>query len=318
MSTIKLACAFTALAACVGSAAAQSDVTVYGRIDLSLAQQADALKNREIRNGSTSRIGFRGAEDLGGGLRAFFDFQHRFNADTGTQSDIRFWEGRSVVGLQGGLGQLFLGRYEAATYELVELPADPWGADTVASNATIIRGRIGNNRISNSINYRFAASGLIFGAQFAETDDNVLAGGADKRPYNLAVAYAAGPLNVGIGYENPPDADDNWLTVSGSYNLGFAKIGALIGSGKNAADQKHQSWLISATAPLGAGEFRASYGQLKNKATGLKLDKQFAVGYHYALSKRTTVYADLVNERRDNIPANFEKTGYDFGIKHNF
>lgn len=315
-STIALA----ALAACIGSAAAQSNsVTLYGRVDLSLRQQADAVKDREVANGSTSRIGVRGIEDLGGGLAAFFDIQHRFNADNGTVAGgTNFWEGRSIVGLQGSFGRTFLGRYESSVYELVELPADPWGADTVASNATIIRGRIANNRISNSINYRWSGGGIAFGAQVAEAADNVLAGVGDKRPYNVAVAYSGGPIYVAIGYENPPDADDNWLGVSGSYNIGFAKFGVFFGNGRNALDQKHQSWLLAATAPVGAGEFRVSYGQLKNKTLGIKADKQLGLGYHYALSKRTTVYADFVSERRDALPANFEKNGYDVGIKHNF
>ncbi len=314
-STIALA----VLTACIGSAAAQSNsVTLYGRVDLSMRQSADTVKNREIANGSTSRLGVRGIEDLGGGLAAFFDIQHRFNADNGTQADTRFWEGRSIVGLQGSFGRTFLGRFESSVYEIVELPADPWGADTVAANATIIRGRIANNRISNSINYRYSGGGITFGAQFAEAEDNLQNGTADDRPYNVAAGYAAGPIYVAIGYENPPDADDNWLAVSGSYNMGFAKLGAFFGNGRNALDQKHQAWLLSATAPVGAGEFRVSYGQLKNKTLGIKADKQLGLGYHYALSKRTTVYADFVSERRDNIPANFEKNGYDVGIKHNF
>lgn len=317
MTSTKLACTFTVLAACIGSAAAQTTVTVYGRLDLSVRQLADAVKNKEVANGSTSRLGFRGTEDLGGGLAAFFDIQHRFAADTGVANPI-FWEGRSIVGLQGGFGQVFLGRYESAAYQLVELPADPWGADYVTSNATIIRGGIGNNRLSNSINYRFTAGGLTFGAQFAEADDNVQNGAANDRPYSLAVAYAAGPLKVGVGYEDPPDADDDWTTVAGSYNLGFVTLGGLIGNGKNAANQKVDSYLVTAVAGMGGGELRASYGQRKNKATNLKLDKQFGIGYWYSLSKRTQIYANVVNEKRDQIPANFEKTGWDVGIYHNF
>lgn len=312
--------ALATLAACIGSAAAQSNsVTLYGRVDLSLRQSADAPKNRELANGSGSRLGVRGVEDLGGGLAAFFDLQHRLNADTGTVTDTRFWEGRSIVGLQGSFGRTFLGRYESSVYELVGLPADPWGADTVAANATIIRGRIAASRVSNSINYRWSGGGITFGGQFAEAEDNSQSGGSlDDRPYNLAVAYAAGPIYAAIGYENPPDADDNWVGITGSYNLGIAKVGAFYGRGRNILDQTHQAWLVSATAPLGAGEFRVSYGQLKNKDLGVKADKQLGIGYHYALSKRTTLYADFVSERRDAMPANFEKNGYDLGVKHNF
>ena len=75
---------------------------------------------------------------------------------------------------------------------------------------------------------------------------------------------------------------------------------------------------MSASAPIGQGDLRASLGQLKNSTTDVIKDRQLSVGYHYALSKRTTVYADLTRENRDDMADNLKTTGYDFGIKHNF
>ena len=314
------AVSLAALTLLAGAAQAQSSVTVYGRVDLSVAQQADAVDNKEIRNGSGSRLGFRGVEELGGGLRAVFQLEHRFNANDGSQSTTRFWEGKSIVGLEGGFGRVVLGREENPAFTYSQWVADPWGADTVASNGSIVNGRIGSTRYSNSINYRYAANGLSVGAQIAEATANLPnGGGADDRPYSLGAGYRTGAWTFGAGFENPADKDDRWATVNASYDFGIAKVGALVGSGKNVNAQKVQAYLVTATAPVAGGELRGSYGQLKNKdvADGV-LDKQFALGYHYALSKRTTVYADIVNERRDNLPADREKTGYDLGIKHNF
>ena len=303
------------------AAQAQSSVTVYGRLDLSVAQQADAVKNQEVRNGSGSRIGFRGVEDLGDGLKAIFHLEHRFNADDGSQSNAsRFWEGKSIVGLEGSFGRISLGREENPAYTLSQGVADPFGTDTVASNGSIVNGRIGTTRYSNSVNYRFASSGFTVAGQIAEMEGNAPATGgvAEDRPYTLAAGYAAGPLTLGLGYENPADADDDWTTFNAAYDFGMVKLGGFFGTGTNVVAQKHQAWLVSATAPVGAGQFRLSYGQLKNKDTSTIADKQLGVGYHYALSKRTTVYADLISEKRDNMPANRESTGYDLGIKHNF
>lgn len=321
--TIRFAPLTLAALAVLGASAAQaqSSVTVYGRVDLSVAQQADAVKNKEIRNGSGSRLGFRGVEDLGDGLKAIFQIEHRFDADTGTQTNAtRFWEGKSIVGLQGAFGTIALGREENPAYTYSQGIADPWGTDTVASNGSIVNGRIGTTRYSNSVNYKFSASGFNFGAQVAELDGNTPATGVgSKRPWTIGGNYVAGPIVLGFGYENPADADDNWLTVNGSYDFGAMKLGAFYGTGRDGNDDKRQSWLVSATAPIGGGQLRLSYGQLKNKDSDTVLDKQFAVGYHYALSKRTTVYADVVNENRDGISATGrEKTGYDLGIKHNF
>lgn len=311
--------ALAAVAAFSGSAAlAQSSVTVYGRVDLSVAQQADAIANKEVRNGSGSRLGFRGAEDLGGGLKAVFQIEHRFNADEGT-AGTRFWEGKSIVGLEGGFGRVSIGREENPAYTFSQAVADPWGTDTVASNGSIVAGRIGTTRYSNTLNYRFSANGFSFGAQVAEADGNTPASGtADERAWSLGAAYAAGPLVLGLGYENPADEDDKWLTVNGSWNFGVVKLGAFFGTGSNGSDEKQRAWLVSATAPIGAGELRAAYGRLDNRDTDVERDKQLTLGYHYALSKRTTVYADVVRENRDGMADNLKKTGYDLGIKHNF
>lgn len=310
--TSKFFLAALATAAATG-AAAQSNVTLYGRVDLSIAQQADAVSNKEVRNGSGSRFGLRGSEDLGDGLKAVFQLEHRFNADTGAQSNAtRFWEGKSIVGLEGGFGRLTLGREENPAYTLSQNAADPWGGDTVASNGNIVAGRIGSTRYSDAVNYRYSGGGFTVGAQMTEGD------GLDDRPYSLGLGYAAGALKLGLGFENPGDADDDWLTLSGSYNFGSFELRGLIGNGSNANGQKHAAWLLASTMKLGSAELRLSYGQLKNKDLDVVADKQLGLGYHHAMSKRTTLYADLTTEKRDDLPANRQSTGWDIGIKHNF
>jgi predicted porin len=325
--SLSLAPTMVALAVALnaGHALAQSSstgtVTLYGRVDLSLAQQADAVKNREVRNGSGSRLGVRGEEDLGGGMKAFFQLEHRFNANNGTQSTDRFWEGKAVVGVDSGFGRVWLGREENPAYTLGQTPADPWGTDTVAGNGSIINGRIGSTRYSSTANYRFSAAGFTVAGQIAEAEPNAPASGGviEDRPYSVGLGYRAGPLVLGVGFENPSDADDSWATFLASYTFGIFKIGGLIGRGRNVSDQKHESYLVSATTTLGAGELRLSYGQLKNKSLDRVADKQLGLGYHHAVSKRTTLYADFVNERRDGIgESGREKNGYDVGIKHNF
>lgn len=317
--------ALAAIATVSGSAFAQSSVTIYGRVDQSLAQQADAPKNREVRNGSGNRLGFRGVEDLGGGLKAFFQIEHRFNADDGTTATT-FWDGKSFVGVRTTAGDFYLGREDNPSYALVQLPGDPFGTDTVAANTTIINGGgIATTRYANSLNYRGTFSGLTFGAQVSE---RAVAGEytgvkaqqiGEDRPYSVAAAYTGGPFFIGVGFENPADAEAQWATATVGYNFGPARLSFLFGDGKTAADQKMRSMLLGLTAPLGNGELKASYGVRENKTTSVKGDKQIGLGYHYALSKRTTIYADFVNEKRDGIDAtNNEKNGYDFGVKHNF
>lgn len=331
--------ALAVLGAFAGAASAQSSVTLYGRVDLSVNKGVGSAQ-KGIGNGSGSRFGVRGVEDLGGGTSAFFNIEHRFNADTGASQNFpatnagtgaattsnRFWGGRSIVGLQGGFGKITLGREYTTAFLGSQLVADPWGWDTVVSatpgsglNQALTGGAIAIVRNDSSVTYNFAASGFSFGAQIAEATDAINT--FQKKPVNFSLGYAAGPLAVGMGYERTGQegvAAAKWTTFHGSYDLGAVKLGGLIGTGNTATNQKHKSWMLSAVAPMGQGELRASYGKLTADPAGApaKFDaaKGFAVGYHYALSKRTTVYTDFVR----NTAAPTEKTGYDFGIKHNF
>jgi predicted porin len=316
--------ALAVLGAFAGAASAQSSVTLYGRVDLSIGKGPGSSAKNMV-NGSGSRVGLRGTEDLGGGLSALFNIEHRYNADTGAQTNAqRFWAGRSIVGLQGGFGQVVLGREYTTAFLQSQLVADPWGWDTVVSgtmgnglNNAITGGGIATVRNDSSLTYRLTTSGFTFGAQIAEATDQFT--NVPNKPVNFAISYSGGPFVFGFGYERTgaelvENAD--WMTLNGSYNFGAFKLGAFFGRGDTAAGARHQSWLVSATAPIGAGEFRASYGRLENKTANIDAAKGFALGYHYSLSKRTTLYADFVRNNSDLFTSS--KNGYDFGIKHNF
>jgi len=344
-----------ALGAFAGVASAQSSVTLYGRVDLAVSKPVNT-KDKGISNGSGSRFGVRGVEDLGGGLSAFFNLEHRFDADTGASQNFpagnagceagavpcaatdktngynRFWAARSIVGLQGGFGKITLGREYTTAFLGSQLIADPWGWDTVASatpalapgvntglNQALTGGNIARVRNDSSLTYNFSAAGFSAAAQVAEATDSI--NGFDKKPFNFSLGYAAGPVMVALGYEKTGRvgaASEKWTTLNGSFDLGAVKLGALIGSGTTFANAKNKSYMLTAVAPLGQGEFRASVGKLtSDPAATAKVDaaKGFALGYHYALSKRTTLYTDFVRNTGLGIT---QKTGYDFGIKHNF
>ncbi|HMQ71565.1 MAG TPA: porin [Rubrivivax sp.] len=310
--------ALAALTAFAGAASAQSSVTLYGRVDLSVAKNLGDNK-KEMQNGSGSRFGVRGVEDLGGGLKALFNIEHRFNADTGADSSggVRQWNGRSLVGLQGGFGQVVFGREYSTAFLGSQLGADPWGWDTIVArlNPAITGGAIAKVRYDSSATYRISASGFSFAAQIAEATDTLYK--VKNKPVNFALGYASGPIAVGMGYERTGEEaaeTAKWMTIHGSYNLGMVKLGALYGTGDTAAGSEHRSYLLTAVAPMGAGELRASYGRLENKTANVDAAKGFALGYHYNMSKRTTLYVDVAR----NTALSAEKSGYDVGIKHNF
>ena len=101
-----------------GAATAQSSVTIYGRLNLSAENQKNVTANGTVKalQNSASRIGFRGTEDLGGGLKANFILEHGFNPDTGTPDARGFWARQSEVNLAGGFGMLRLGNFTSEAY----------------------------------------------------------------------------------------------------------------------------------------------------------------------------------------------------------
>jgi predicted porin len=234
------------------------------------------------------------------------------------------WGGRSIVGLQGGFGKITLGREYTTAFLGSQLIADPWGWDTVVSatpgvglNTLITGGAIVRVRNDSSLTYNFAASGFSFGAQIAEATDTINNFGT--KPFNFSVGYAAGPLMLAMGYDKTGVVGTDtakWTTFNGTFNLGAVKLGAFYGKGNTSAGADHKSYMFTAVAPMGQGELRGSYGSLKNETANVTAAKGFAVGYHYALSKRTTLYTDYV--RNTGALNAGSATGYDFGIKHNF
>lgn len=321
-----------ALGAFASVASAQSSVTLYGRVDLSIGKNA-GNSAKVMQNGSGSRFGVRGVEDLGGGMSAFFNVEHRFDADTGASQNFnitpdgvvvaagsgtanRFWGGRSLVGLQGGFGKISLGREYTTAFLGSQLANDPWGWDTVAAGtgtAGITGLGIARVRNDSSLTYNFAAAGFSFGVQTAEAGDTITK--LNKKPLNFSLGYAAGPVALNFGYEKTGQVaatSAKLTTFGGSFNMGFMKLGASYGKGDTAANVARKGYMLTAVAPMGQGEFRAAYGKRKSgNTTDISL---IAVGYHYSMSKRTTLYADFAR----NGELATSTSAYDFGIKHNF
>jgi len=312
--------ALAVLGAFAGAASAQSSVTLYGKVDLGVGK-ATGSADKQVRDGASSRVGIKGVEDLGGGMKALFGFEHRFNPDTGKDatndssngsapgnaSNV-FWNGYSTVGLGGAFGTVNLGRQYTSSFSLVQNAFDPFGGDTVAglrdSSLRIAPARM---RIANSIRYDGTFGGVKIAADIAERTT-----GTD-RPYTLAAQYAAGPVLAAISYENPEGGSDKLLNAGVAYTFGPAKLALAGSTGKNAANASVKGYLIGATVNVGpAGRVLVGYAQ--NKVGSADADKKASVGYRHDLSKRTFLYTDFT---RVNKLAT-EKTGYDFGVQHNF
>ncbi|NYG31661.1 porin [Sphaerotilus montanus] len=324
--------ALAVLGAFAGAASAQSSVTLYGKVDLGVGKAA-GTKDKTVMDGSGSRVGLKGSEDLGGGMKALFGFEHRFNPDTGTQNGAAFWQGYSTVGIGGAFGTVNLGRQYTSAFSLAQNVFDPFGGDSegrlralsltpstrlTTDAATAAATGAAKIRTQDSIRYDGTFAGLKIAADIAEGTATT------KRPYSLAAQYAVGPVMVAASYENPGAAKDNLTTAGVAYTFGPAKLAAAMSTGKDADGEKIRGYLLGATVNVGpAGQVLAGYAQLKEgTATPAK---KASVGYRHNLSKRTQLYADFsrVNEPALSLNASTgrntsEKNAYDFGVLHAF
>lgn len=342
-----------------GAASAQSSVTLFGIVDATFAYgKAGVAKRTQLTNSgyNSSRLGFRGTEDLGGGMSASFWLEAGVNNDSGAgqatnlnnqasgtlsgaaqaarPGDIGLtFNRRSTVSLAGGFGELRLGRdYSPQFWNFTVF--DPFGTNGVGTTQTLGSSLGGPTivRASNSIGYFLPNMGGLYGQIQTSLGENA-SNAANKKDGNgtgLRIGYAAGPINAAFAYSSTKYATGNIKSTNfgGQYDLGVAKLMAHVNRDKVNGGAKGSGYLIGALVPMGAGEIRASYSQGKTDAAGTPKTKKFAIGYVHNLSKRTAVYGTYANLKNSGgasaalngsiANVNGKSGGYDVGIRHSF
>ena len=334
------------MAAATG-AFAQSSVTLFGVVDAAYAKGTGTVSDKtQLKNSgyNSSRIGFRGVEDLGGGLKASFWLEAGVNNDDGTGSASNTnnqavtganagtqgltFNRRSTVSLEGSFGEVRLGRDYTPQF-WTETAFDPFGTNGVGTNIAFNKGGVTGVRASNSIGYLSPSfSGLKVWAQtyMGENASTAAAKAGDGNAFR--VTYDNGPLSLALATSSTKIAvntNNKTSNIAGSYDLGVAKLMAQSNKTKVDGATDIKGSVFGATAPLGAGTIRAS---LSSTAQADKKSNQFAVGYVYGLSKRTDLYATFATVKNKGgataalngavTGANEKSSGYDFGVKHSF
>ena len=342
-----------AVLAASGAAMAQSSVTLFGVVDATYAYGSGSTSNKSQLTTSGyngSRLGFRGVEDLGGGMSASFWLEAGVNIDNGsgaaTSTNNQGASGstggggltfnrRSTVSLNGGFGEVRLGRdYTPQFWNLTVF--DPFGTNGVGTTQTLKSSLGGPTtvRASNSIGYFLPGKlGGFYGhAQYymGENNSNV----ANKKDGNglaLRAGYANGPINAAIAFSETKFLTGNIKAVNlgGQYDLGVAKIMAHYNQDKISGGNDGKGFLIGGLIPVGAGEVRLAYSTYKIDTVGADpRTNKLALGYVHNLSKRTALYATYAHVNNKNGAAqalngavtgiNDNSNGYDFGIRHSF
>ncbi len=351
--------ALAVLGSFAGVAAAQGSVTLFGIVDLNVRTVDNNERSYSLSQDgmSSSRLGFRGVEDLGGGLKASFWLEAALGPDTGTGTSsygngdrangALVFQRRSTLSLSNRWGELRLGRdYTPQFWNITVF--DPFGTNGVGSQlnmfieANSVQGSAGAYgtvvRANNMVQY-ILPNGVFGPGLYGQL--SVAAGEAAvaNKMFGGRIGYAAGPFNVAAAYSdtdvsiNGDITASNW-NVAGSWDFKILKLSAFYGEievdGLVGGKAGQENWFVGLSAPLGQANLKASWGQVDG--TGLSNSrgaKQWVLGADYNLSKRTAVYATW-SSINNNATSNFRvaaqgdltagenSSGAEIGVRHSF
>jgi predicted porin len=349
-----LSLAVLAALAIGGAAHAQTNVQVYGLIDAGVEtlNHANANQNsvtKVISGGkNTSRWGFRGTEDLGGGLKAVFGLEGGILLDTGN-ADGPLFKRQAFVGLDGSFGRVIIGRSFTTTYDFV-IGFDPmgyapnysWATSTNASGPS----KYGmNTAFDNLIKYSGSTGEFKYGATVGLGEQPGSA--SDSRKYSVAASWTHAGLGVMAAWEqtngNPQPVtfrhdETTAFHVAADYKAGDWRAtagmrGYKVESGKAATPDVRGdtywaglTYVIKPAVTLTGAVYHVN---VKNVPSGQDADPtMYVVRGLYALSKRTDLYAaaayakadngKLVSLSRDDPGFASSQTGVTVGIQHRF
>ncbi|MEO3715115.1 porin [Roseateles flavus] len=302
-----------ALAAVSASAFAQSSVTLWGRMNTTVESQKFGTGDRKVVvQNNSSRIGLKGAEDLGGGLKASFALEHGLNSDTGAQtSPGAFWNREAQVQLSGSFGAVRLGQWTHGSYFAVADYISMHNHDTGTSSDALLS-YIGGN--ANKVGYFTPNIDGFVGEITMGAGE-----GAAPRVLDLSGNYDQGPLHLGAGFTK--QGSNKQYAGRALYELGEFTVGAYL-QREDMDGNTRNIWRLAGMYTMGASEFHVNLGSTSKSSDFDTLHKgtnkatQLTLGYNYNLSKRTKVYGFFTKVDSKTNGDDFNSLAA--GIRHNF
>lgn len=317
------------------AAFAQSNVTIYGSVDAGYAYRFDAENKTTGQHSRSSldtgasagnRLGFKGVEDLGNGLKAVFLLEQGFSFDGGNSGNAqggRTYGRQAYVGLTGGFGTAIAGRLYTPYWTLTS-GTDPFAAGTVGqmrnvfSSGAGVDGLLDPARVDNAVAYVSPSFGGFdvtvayanaVSLSDAANQENAGDNSKNNTVYALLAKYSAGPvmagfnvhrIAVGSAVANTTAKSVDNYTLAGTFDAKVVKLHAMaqynvVDSAAVQGDFTGSNYMLGATVPLGKFALKTSvtYSDFNGDAnSSLKgTATQYAFGADYALSKRTNLYS---------------------------
>jgi predicted porin len=325
----------------VPSAMAQTanPVTLYGRMYVMFENvKADggtaapiSSRNR-VSNTGSSFVGVRGTEDLGGGLRAFFQWETEVRQD---QNDSPFSNRNSGVGLQGGFGTIMLGRWDNP-FRVVSVRYDAFNNTTIGGFNSAMGDRGNFNRLEQNVVQYWSPNfdGLSFRASYSANEGKTAL--VNPSTYSLSASYEKGPFSLGYGYEKHKDliapylaanaavpttgAKETGHTLGGAVTLGAFRVQGVVqrfikpnvivptlSTTVLATTPVQKAALVNLTYTAGKNQFIFQHQRAKDGRTRLVTTptvvqpdvKVNSIGYNYLFSRRTTFISVLTQVKNN-------------------
>lgn len=296
-----------AVLAASGAAMAQSSVTLSGNVAFAYEQTDQTSGQLTTYDTGTNRVIFSGTEDLGGGLKAGFHIQNRFDLTDGSNQNSQTGAARTFeetfVSLSGGFGTIKAGRFQAFSNARFDafLGYGPRVYQTYGYNSHT------HNRNDRQISYDSPnMSGFTVGVATTSNTANL------GNEYTVVRAmYAQGPLDVQVSWEKNQSTTAGVAgrvdyAIGASYDFKVAKVMFLHGGEEGTKSDTS----FGVNVPFGPLLAKAQYRteRLGTNASGATL----ALGVDYTLSKRTVLFADASNV--DGAA----RQAYRVGLRHSF
>lgn len=314
MRIILLSVAMLAVAMLPLASQASAGPIVYGKLHVSVdhLDYDDAARGDYWQVKSRgSRLGVKGSEDLGAGLKAIYMME--FQIDVADSSDANNVKSRNqYVGLQGGWGTFLVGRHNTAykvmtNKDLFDDTVADWDDIGFVGGAGAI---VEDKRVNNAIMYLSPDfNGLALAATVSPGETNTDDGIND---YYTSVAgkYSNGPLYVGLAYEqtefqgddgaNPTSDDQDKWRVYARYKIGDFSLGGMyqdVESDENLEDVDATAWQVNGTYSFGNNVLKLAYqdgevddDRIASAAYDSPEYDAWMVGLDHNLSKRTRAY----------------------------
>lgn len=308
-------------------------VNVYGRMVMSANQVQTGTTNKvnELRD-NASRLGFRGTEDLGGGMAALYGLEMGISADSGVSTSPAFRN--SYVGLRGGWGTIAMGRLDSANptgspiYSQITSLSHfaPNDAGATASSTSMQNAR---NRTSNSIGYASPKMGdFIFRARVYLNGTTAVEDAAKGSDFGLD--YQSGAIKAAIGYSKDTrvgglinnDFNEKWqLGVNYKIDKDWDvyAIGGIDTYKNTSTTRKEVNYTqVGSSYTMGKHKFVLNTFQRDVQASLTGVRKKNQLSYQYYLSKNTDLQAFIDKDSVDSSKTNVQVRAIGLGIRQNF